>query len=352
MKIKNLGMWLMAAVAGVGLVAGCASGPDAGKKPLRVGTSADYPPITYAEGDQLLGSTIDEAQMAGAWLGRPVELVRLPFGDLIDKLNAGEIDVIMSGMTATPERRKKVAFASSYMTVTLTGVCRATDAAKYKNDLDVKKAAVKVGAQAATTAADFMRTYCFGATEKVVADPYTAPGKLLAGELDLYLTDSPAADWMAGANEGELAVIDVVLMSQDLAWAVRKNDHGLEREFNAMVKAWRKSGALDAVLSRWVPGELGDAEAKAKAAGLGQSVLMLGLKAGDAAAGQTAKVYVDGKLERDWNLQHRVWLAVYLTPGEHVVKVQADGYADAEKTVALPVGRGSWVTMKLSPAAK
>ncbi len=350
MKIKNLGLWLMVAVAG--MVVGCASGPDAGKKPLRVGTSPDYPPITYADGGQLLGAAIDEAEMAGAWLGRPVEMVRLPFGELIDKLNAREIDVIMSGMTATAERRKQVAFANSYLTVTLTGVCRAADAETYKNDLDVKKAAVKVGAQADTTAAHFMRTYCFGATAKTVVDPYAAPGKLLAGELDLYLTDSPAADWIAGANEGELVALDVVLMSQDLAWAVRKNDHGLLREFNAMAKAWRKNGALEAVLNRWVPGELGDAEAKAKAAGLGQSVLMLGLKASDAAAGQMAKVYVDGKLEREWNLQNRVWLAVYLAPGEHAVKVQADGYADAEKTVSLPAGRGSWVTMKLSPAGK
>jgi polar amino acid transport system substrate-binding protein len=61
-----------------------------------------------------MGLDVDLASyMAGA-MGVKLSLVIKPFSELLPALEAGEVDMVISGMTITPERNMKVAFAGPY----------------------------------------------------------------------------------------------------------------------------------------------------------------------------------------------------------------------------------------------
>lgn len=348
-------MRMLAAVAvatGVLSGAGCSSVVPSlhSDEPLRVGMAADTPPISYQEGEDILGIEVDCANLVAARLGRPLQIERLPFGSLIEKLRAGEIDVIMSGMACTEARAQSVAFTDPYLRMTLKCLARTADAAAYHSDLDLKKAKVKVAAQPGTIAADFMRFYFFGATSKTFIDPIQAPDMLLRGEIDLYLHDSPVIEWLASANEGQLAPVEELLMRQELAWAVRLHDRPLHYALNRMLRDWRKDGTLDRVFARWIPDPLAPPPPATDIPGLDKSVLLLRIQGEGALTGRTASINVDGELSRDWALQDRVWLAISLPPGEHLIRAAAEGCTPVEQTVGLPIGSGARVTMTLRPA--
>ncbi len=82
---------------------------------LRVGTSANQPPLNMKDRDgQIFGLEIDLAQILAGSLGVELKLVEKPFGQLLAALEAGEVDLVLSGMTIMAERNAKVAFVGPY----------------------------------------------------------------------------------------------------------------------------------------------------------------------------------------------------------------------------------------------
>ena len=88
---------------------------------LIVGMELAYPPFEMADTQgKPAGVSVDLAHALGEHLGRPVQIQNLPFDGLIPSLKTGRIHLIISSMTATPERAHAVAFSDPYLT---TGLC-------------------------------------------------------------------------------------------------------------------------------------------------------------------------------------------------------------------------------------
>ncbi|MGB1131253.1 MAG: transporter substrate-binding domain-containing protein, partial [Haloferula sp.] len=102
------------------LAAGCAptapQDPNA-PPPLRVGVSGDNAPLIYEAGRRnFAGVEAEFAKMLGQDLGREVQFVSMSFDRLLPAVQRGEVDIVMSGLTITPQRKSLVDFADPYMT--------------------------------------------------------------------------------------------------------------------------------------------------------------------------------------------------------------------------------------------
>ena len=108
---------------------------------LRVGMSGNQPPYNMKnKNGKLIGLEVDMANLlAEAMNVKPVLVVK-PFAQLIPSLLAGEVDVVMSGMTITAERNMKVAFVGPYnisgKSILTKSVTLA--AAEHADDINVK----------------------------------------------------------------------------------------------------------------------------------------------------------------------------------------------------------------------
>jgi polar amino acid transport system substrate-binding protein len=88
---------------------------------LVVGMELAYPPFEMIDTQgRPAGVSVDLALALGQTLGREVQIVNVPFDGLIPSLQTHKIDLIISSLTATPERAKAIAFSDPYLT---TGLC-------------------------------------------------------------------------------------------------------------------------------------------------------------------------------------------------------------------------------------
>src|SRR5271167_3505202 len=90
-------------------------------KPLVIGMELNYPPfeMTDASGTPC-GVGVDMARALCAYLHRPIDIENMPFEGLIPALKTGRIDLIISSMTATDERRKSIDFSDPYLNTGLS----------------------------------------------------------------------------------------------------------------------------------------------------------------------------------------------------------------------------------------
>jgi polar amino acid transport system substrate-binding protein len=84
-------------------------------KVLRIGVSATREPTTFVDQTgRVTGHDGELARRIGLALQRPVEFADMRFMSLIPALESGKIDLIVTGMSATTERRKRVDFSHKY----------------------------------------------------------------------------------------------------------------------------------------------------------------------------------------------------------------------------------------------
>jgi polar amino acid transport system substrate-binding protein len=88
--------------------------PDAVRRrgAIRLATDPSYAPMeSYgADGRTIIGFEPDLAAALGSVTGIRVEMATADFGSMIDETNNGTYDGVLSSMTDTPERKKKIDF--------------------------------------------------------------------------------------------------------------------------------------------------------------------------------------------------------------------------------------------------
>ncbi len=228
-------------------------GPSAEPAPLRVGVSANFPPMIYKEGGKLAGVEVDFATALGKELGRPIKLVEVDWEDQIPALADGRTDIIMSSMSITLARQLRVAFAKPYMIVGQTVVVRREDATRFALGFPIEPKG-SIGVLKATTG-DFLVQQEFPHIKrKAYNSPEDAAKALAKKKIDMLICDSPTAWWLASMNEIQgLVVMPIFLNREPLAWAVRKSDTDLLVSVNSALDKLQEDGRASAIIKHWIP---------------------------------------------------------------------------------------------------
>jgi ABC-type amino acid transport substrate-binding protein len=249
---------LLAAVAVV--LAACAmAGPtgDGGANDLRVGVTTTYPPIIFRAGGPTTGTIsgveADLARRLGQALGRRVRFFDMRWEEQIPLLLAGRTDIIMSGMSITPERQVRVSFAEPYLETGLAVAMRTEDRPRYASREQIMASQASVGVIERTTGDVFVQRNLPRARRVALARATDGALELKRRTIDLFIHDAPAVMWLVSENEADLVGSWELLDRQQLAWAMRREDTALLEHVNAVLDAWRRDGTLEAVLSKWLP---------------------------------------------------------------------------------------------------
>ena len=245
-------LWIPALLLTLSL-ASVRGGESPQPSPLRVGVTANFPPVIYKEADKIVGIEADLAKALGEELGRPVQFVEVPWEDQIKALTDGKTDIIMSGMSVTVPRQLRVAFAAPYMTIGQTVLVRRADANKYVLGFPAVPEGA-IGVLKATTG-DFLVQQEFPRNKRrTYSSPQEAATALGKKKIDLFVCDSPTAFWVAGMNEVEgFVVVPIALSREDMAWAVRKSDPELLKSVNGALEKLQKDGRAVGIIKHWMP---------------------------------------------------------------------------------------------------
>jgi polar amino acid transport system substrate-binding protein len=181
---------LLSLMVATGASAGSALDRIIKKGELAVGTSGTQPPMSAInKKGELMGMDVDLSKAMADAMGVKLRFVQMPFAELLPALEAGKVDMVLSGMTITAERNKKAAFLGPYV-VTGKGILatekRFTELKEAKG-LDAPE--VKVGALKDSTSQKFAETSMSKAKLTLFGSYDEAIDLLLKNKIDVIVAD-------------------------------------------------------------------------------------------------------------------------------------------------------------------
>ncbi len=250
MKILKLAALTVAmAIAGFGAA-------QAQTKPIRIGTEGAYPPFNNlnAKGE-LEGFEIDYAKMLCEKMKVTCTFVAQDWDGIIPALLANKYDIIIAGMNATDERRKRVDFTHVY-----TRVPPAFIGSKKMADKEIKPASLKgkvIGTQSSTIHANYLEKYYKDATIKLYPTQEEANLDLSNGRLDYIIADKVALlDFLKDKGKDCCKLIadvdrDPVIHGDGVGMAVRKEDKAMLEMWNKAIDESLKDGSFKKIEAKW-----------------------------------------------------------------------------------------------------
>jgi len=245
---------LVAVLLAVCLVAGCAGRRGPSSEPLRVAVAPYYPPIVFEEEGRVVGLEADFAAAVAARLGRPLEFVRMTRQELIPAVQAGRVDIAMSGISITPERAKRVLFTEPYLHVGQLALIRIEDLGELSRPTSLRRPGVRIGTVEGSTGEAWVAQTLPNADTRAFASAEAGVRSLRARHIDVFIHDAPTV-WRIGSAVGERELMGLYapLTDEELAWAVPRKAADLKARLDEMLSTWRANGELDRVLNRWIP---------------------------------------------------------------------------------------------------
>lgn len=223
-------------------------------KNLRVGIAPDSPPLAFYENGHLSGIEVAAAESLGKLMNRKIKFVEKPFNDLIPALENGEIDIIMSGMSITEERAKRINFSNPYMDAGQMAIIRFEDAGQFGFKGAIFRPGMKIAVEANTTGSNFVESRLRNAQVTKCNTLAEALDKLKKREVDFVVHDAPSS-WALASNKDmqDLMSLNHAMTEELLGWAVAKNNPELLEAVNQQLAHMQKTGILRAITNQWIP---------------------------------------------------------------------------------------------------
>ncbi|HDK4051957.1 TPA: ABC transporter permease subunit [Staphylococcus aureus] len=215
---------------------------------LRVGLSADYAPMEFEHTvngkTEYAGVDIDLAKKIAKDNNLKLKIVNMSFDSLLGALKTGKIDIIISGMTSTPERKKQVDFSDSYMMTKNIMLVKKDKVNEYKDIKDFNNK--KVGAQKGTEQEKIAQTEIEIAS---ITSLSRLPDVILAlksGKVEGAVVEKPVAEAYLKQNP-KLGISNVKFNEEekDTVIAVPKDSPKLLSQVNKTIKEVKDKGLID-----------------------------------------------------------------------------------------------------------
>ncbi len=260
--------WLHRSVACLMLagLAGCASSPSKGPVPSRglsrmvatgqmlVGTSGQQPPFSMtSRAGELVGLDVALARVLAQSMGLEARFVALPFDRLLDALENGEVDLVMSGMTITPGRSQRVTFVGPYYTSGKTILTRTPALAAASSPGELDSPQLRFAALRGSTSEAFVRGSLSRARLVAVERLEEAVGMVAEGRVDALVADRETCAVAVLRRPGEgLLQSEAVFTVEPMGIAVPPDDPRLAGLVQTYLDALASRGVLEKASAFWM----------------------------------------------------------------------------------------------------
>jgi polar amino acid transport system substrate-binding protein len=220
---------------------------------LIVGTAADMPPFNMTTKDnRIIGLEVDLAQALAQAMEVELKLQAISFKDLLPALEAGKVDMILSGMTITAKRNSKVAFVGPYYISGKGLLTKTSKLADIKDPDEIDRSEVRITALEGSTSEVFVKNILPN-VKFLAARNYTeAVIMVINDKADAMIADQPiCVVSVARYPDEDLFAILTPFTFEPIGIALPANDPLLVNLVQNFLNAIEDSGALDLMLDKW-----------------------------------------------------------------------------------------------------
>jgi polar amino acid transport system substrate-binding protein len=247
MKRARMGMLLALAWMAAGVDSALAqSGP-----PLIVGAELNYPPFEMTDpSGNPTGVGIDMARALGQYLHRPIDIENMPFEGLIPALKTGRIDLIVSSMTATDERRKSIDFSDPYLRTGLSILVKKSS--PIQGIADVDQPGINVVVKTGTTSAIYARDHFTRCSVLTIQQDSACALEVAQGKADAFIYDQMSIYQFAKKFPDTTRPLLKPFQEESWAIGVRKGNTALETQVNAFLADFKAHQGFDALGDKYL----------------------------------------------------------------------------------------------------
>lgn len=237
--------------------------PVYAQRVLRVGMEASFPPFSYKnEKNELTGFDYDIGNVICKQINAKCEWIEYDFDALIPALRDGELDMVISSMTITDERKGLVSFSDKYYVDSARLlVPKDLDVSDNLKEMEGKKVGVLTGSTADAYGKDILEKQGIRVVRyKTQLEVYIA---LLTNEIQGTLVDTiPVEVYFLTKPYGEdykfvgQAYDDPKYFGEGIGIAVKKGNNTLLNELNEAIKATRENGKYQEIQSKYFKSDI------------------------------------------------------------------------------------------------
>ena len=171
-------------------------------------------------------------------------------------MKKGDIDVVMSGVSVTQERQKRVDFVEHYMIVGQMVLIKADNIMSHSSKVAMYSVGKRFGVENKTTGQQFVEKEFPGS--KIMAFKTVKQGidALKANKVDYFVHDAPTI-WqytvLPQTQDRELFGLYEYMTREPLAWAVKKGNSQLLLKLNKALINMQSRGLVNKIINQWIP---------------------------------------------------------------------------------------------------
>ncbi len=221
---------------------------------LRVGVSADLPPLNMKDRNgKLIGLEIDLVEALGEAMGLRVRFVEKRFSELLPALERGEVDLVVAGLTITPERNSRVAFVGPYFISGTSILSKSEEIANVRDPGNLNVAGRTYVALERSTSARFVADKLPKATLVTVPDYETGIQLLLDDGADALVADYQVCNLALWRNpEAGLHAMMTPFTTEPLGIALPPSDPLLLNLVSNYLNTLENTGQLAQLKAKWL----------------------------------------------------------------------------------------------------
>ena len=223
---------------------------EAGK--LHMSTNAAFPPYEMVKDDGTFeGIDVEVAGAIAQKLGLELVVDDMGFDAALLAAQNGQSDIVMAGVSVTPDRQEVMDFSDSYATGIQVVIV------KEGSDVTMDNLSEKmIGCQKATTgylyASDTPENGGYGEDHVIAYETGAlAVEALKNGQVDCVIIDNEPAKAYVAANEG-LTILETPWVEEDYAIGMKKGNTALLEAVNAAMTELKADGTFQAIVDRYI----------------------------------------------------------------------------------------------------
>ncbi|MBW2442190.1 MAG: transporter substrate-binding domain-containing protein [Deltaproteobacteria bacterium] len=218
---------------------------------MRVGMSTFVPWAMQDKNGKWIGFEIDVATQLAKDMGVKVEFVPTKWEGLIPSLLTGKFDLIIAGMTGTPQRALKINFTEPYDFSEMHMVAHKEVAAGFKTVADFNKPEVTILCRNGTTAVPAAKRVLPNAQLRLFSENGPMVQELLNGKAHAIVASAPEPAQHSIKYADTLFFIDESMANEPISIGVPKGDPDTIAYLNNWIIVTRNKGFFQEKVSYW-----------------------------------------------------------------------------------------------------
>jgi len=220
---------------------------------LRVGMTGTQAPFNMTNRDgKLIGMDVDLSQLLANAMGVELEIVEMPFAKLLPALEDGDVDLVLSGVTATLQRNTRVAFVGPYFVSGTSILTKAATLESIDTPEELNRGERRIAVLKGSTSEEFAENV-LNKPVITATDTHAEAVQLLRDDkVDAVVADGPTCALSILRNpDAGFVTLNKPLTIEPIGIAIAPGDPLLINLVQNYMQALAATGALDALQAKW-----------------------------------------------------------------------------------------------------